>query len=95
MVGQRVILICCPSRIRKFHASLYMNSKTNGNYETYIIIYDEHGGGHDFIASKSLQFMAEHLVFDKLPIGNEVPDSSSAVAFQDKLAASWGQMKIR
>jgi len=48
-------------------------------------IYDEHAGGHDFIAEKSLQFMSEHLAFEQVPTG--------LAWHQDKLAASWGKMK--
>jgi len=52
-------------------------------------VYDEHGGGHTFIASKSLQFLSDNLS-DKLP----EPDNVASVEPVDKLTTSWGSIKI-
>ena len=52
-------------------------------------VYDEHGGGHTFIADKSLQFLSDHLS-DQLP----EPDDVASVEPVDKLTISWGSIKV-
>jgi len=47
-------------------------------------VYDEHGGGHDFITSKSLQFLSDYLS-DQLV--------EAAVDAKRKLAIIWGEIK--
>lgn len=47
-------------------------------------VYDEHNGGHDFIASKSLQFLSDYLS-DRLV--------ENAVDAKGKLAITWGEIK--
>jgi predicted esterase len=54
-------------------------------------VYDEHGGGHTFTASKSLQFLSDNLS-DQLPD----PDDTELTSVEpvDKLTTSWGSIKI-
>lgn len=48
-------------------------------------VYEEHGGGHDFIAEKSLKFLSEHLAFEMPPTVSVQP--------RGKLATTWVEMK--
>jgi hypothetical protein len=51
-------------------------------------VYDEHGGGHIFVADKSLQFLSDHL-------SDQLPTVLSAVDVEGKLAATWAAVKQR
>jgi S-formylglutathione hydrolase FrmB len=50
-------------------------------------VYEEHGGGHIWSTSESLQFLSEHLE------GLELLDKNFAVDARGKLATMWGQVK--
>jgi S-formylglutathione hydrolase FrmB len=56
-------------------------------------VYDEHGGGHDFIASKSLQFLSDHLS-DQPPEPEDLEFDSTSVEPVGKLTTSWGSIKV-
>ncbi|MBC8234573.1 prolyl oligopeptidase family serine peptidase [bacterium] len=50
-------------------------------------VYEEHGGGHNFLAEKSFQFLSNHLE------GDELLEEGFAVYARDKLAVTWGEIK--
>ena len=54
-------------------------------------IYEEHSGGHDFVADKSLQFMSDHLS-DKL-VEDDPLEEISSVSSSGKLTVTWGVIK--
>jgi predicted esterase len=58
-------------------------------------VYDEHGGGHDFIAEKSLQFMSEHLAFELPPTMRVQPRGKPRFSGSRYagLATMWGELK--
>jgi hypothetical protein len=56
-------------------------------------IYEEHNGGHDFVADKTLQLMSDHLS-DKL-VESEPQEEQTAINAKGKLASTWGAIKGR
>ena len=56
-------------------------------------VYNEHGGGHDFIASTSLQFLSDHLS-DQPPEPGDFEFDSTSVEPVGKLTISWGSIKV-
>jgi len=55
-------------------------------------VYDENGGGHTFIASKSLQFLSDHLS-DKLPEPVDLEFDSTSVEPRGKYTITWAAIK--
>lgn len=54
-------------------------------------VYEEHSGGHSFIADRSLQFLSDHLS-GKL-VETEPLEEQFAVSARSKLAYTWGTIK--
>ena len=54
-------------------------------------IYEEHGGGHGFVADKTLQFMSDHLS-DKL-VETEPLEEQSSVNARGEVTVTWGVIK--
>lgn len=50
-------------------------------------VFEEHGGGHDFIADKSLKFLSDRLK------GIELLDKTFAIEAKGKLTTTWGKIK--
>lgn len=57
--------------------------------------YEEHGGGHEFVESKSLQFLSDNLSFDMPEEEDPVtmPDTSTAVQPVGKLVTTWANIR--
>ena len=53
-------------------------------------VYDEHGGGHVFIASKSLQFLS-----DQSPEPDDLEFDSTSVEPKGKCTTTWAAIKYQ